>query len=56
MTILAYWMAATYETTYVLLIAIVILLNSMLTAMRLFGEPAVPNAHPEFKVTLKLNF
>ena len=46
-TILAYWMAGIYETPYVLVVAIVILVFAMMTAMRLFGKPAVPSTHPE---------
>ncbi|MDH3441460.1 MAG: Na+/H+ antiporter NhaC family protein, partial [Gammaproteobacteria bacterium] len=42
-TIFAYWMAGIYETPYVLLIAIVILIIAMTTAMRIFGEPVVPD-------------
>ena len=45
-TILAYWMAGIYETPYVLLVAMVILIFAMTTAMRLFGGPAVTNTHP----------
>ena len=45
-TILAYWMAGVYETPYVLLIAIVILVIAMTTAMRMFGEPVVPDIGP----------
>lgn len=41
-TILAYWMAGLYQTPLVLLIAIVILAISIITAMRWFGEPVVP--------------
>ena len=37
-TIIAYWMAGIYETPYVLLVAIVLLLISMNMTMRLFGE------------------
>lgn len=36
-TLLAYWMAGVYESPYVLLIAIVVLVVAMTTAMRFFG-------------------
>ncbi|MBT8098540.1 MAG: sodium:proton exchanger [Gammaproteobacteria bacterium] len=41
-TIIAYWLAGVYETPLVLLVAIVILIIAMTTAMRMFGEPVVP--------------
>jgi Na+/H+ antiporter NhaC len=45
-TIIAYWMAGVYETPYVLLVAMVILVIAMTTAMRLFGAEAVPDKRP----------
>jgi Na+/H+ antiporter NhaC len=43
-TVIAYWMAGIYETPYVLLVAIALLLISMNMAMRLFGEEVDPGA------------
>jgi Na+/H+ antiporter NhaC len=43
-TIIAYWMAGIFETPYVLLVAIALLLISMNMAMRLFGEEINPGA------------
>ncbi|MDH4071976.1 MAG: sodium:proton exchanger [Gammaproteobacteria bacterium] len=42
-TVVAYWLAGVFETPWVLLIAIVILAVTMTTAMRLYGEEAVPD-------------
>ena len=37
-TLLAYWMAGTYETPYVLLVAMIVLFASMTLTMKFFGE------------------
>ena len=41
-TVVAYWLAGVYETPYALLIAIVILVVAMTTAMKVFGTETVP--------------